>query len=65
LTVSGYAIDCHDFGTHRHHARGTAYYPDNSPIEGGFVDMQDTPLHTLQAKFLFIDPDFDFDFKML
>ncbi|KAH3792154.1 uncharacterized protein LOC127837891 [Dreissena polymorpha] len=36
-------------GTHRYHATGTAYYPDNSPIEGGFVDMQDTPLQTLQA----------------
>lgn len=26
----------------------TAYYPDDSPMEGGFVDMRDRPLCTLQ-----------------
>lgn len=34
---------------HRHHARGTAYYPADDPIEGGFVDMRDHPLMTLQV----------------
>ncbi|XP_052790678.1 uncharacterized protein LOC128224733 [Mya arenaria] len=40
-------IEC--TGTHRHHATGTAYYPDPSPLEGGYVDMRDYPLQTLQA----------------
>jgi 3D (Asp-Asp-Asp) domain-containing protein len=29
-------------------ARGTAYYPDASPVEGGFVDRKGAPLRTLQ-----------------
>jgi 3D (Asp-Asp-Asp) domain-containing protein len=29
-------------------ARGTAYYPSNDPIEGGFVDRKGAPLRTLQ-----------------
>ena len=29
-------------------ARGTDYYPDASPLEGGFVDRRDQPLRTLQ-----------------
>lgn len=29
-------------------ARGTGYYPDSSPLEGGFVDRRDQPLRTLQ-----------------
>jgi 3D (Asp-Asp-Asp) domain-containing protein len=29
-------------------AKGTGYYPDNSPMEGGFKDRQGKPLHTLQ-----------------
>ncbi len=29
-------------------ARGTAYYPDNSPLEGGFKDRKGKPLRTLQ-----------------
>jgi 3D (Asp-Asp-Asp) domain-containing protein len=29
-------------------AIGTGYYPDASPLEGGFVDRQDQPLRTLQ-----------------
>jgi hypothetical protein len=29
-------------------ARGTGYYPDASPLEGGFVDRRDQPLRTLQ-----------------
>lgn len=29
-------------------ARGTGYYPDSSALEGGFVDRQGKPLHTLQ-----------------
>ena len=36
-------------GSHRYHARGTAYYPANDPIEGGFYDMHGQPLHTLQV----------------
>ncbi|XP_052223528.1 uncharacterized protein LOC127839292 isoform X2 [Dreissena polymorpha] len=35
-------------GTHRYHATGTAYYPDPSPVEGGYVDMHGMPLQTLQ-----------------
>ncbi|PVD30046.1 hypothetical protein C0Q70_09307 [Pomacea canaliculata] len=42
------ALDCSDFGSHSHHATGTGYYPDDSPIEGGYVDVRDHPLHTLQ-----------------
>ncbi len=37
---------CH--GSHTYHARGTAYFPSNDPIEGGFVDMRGAPLRTLQ-----------------
>ncbi|MBX3223003.1 MAG: hypothetical protein KF795_21000 [Labilithrix sp.] len=29
-------------------ARGTGYYPDSSPLEGGFVDRRGAPLRTLQ-----------------
>lgn len=29
-------------------ARGTGYYPDASPLEGGFVDRRDQKLRTLQ-----------------
>jgi hypothetical protein len=29
-------------------SRGTAYYPDASPLEGGFVDRRGAPLRTLQ-----------------
>lgn len=29
-------------------AKGTGYYPDNSPMEGGFQDRMGKPLHTLQ-----------------
>lgn len=29
-------------------ARGTGYYPDASPLEGGYVDRLGRPLHTLQ-----------------
>jgi peptidoglycan hydrolase-like protein with peptidoglycan-binding domain len=29
-------------------ARGTGYYPDSSPLEGGYVDRRDQPLRTLQ-----------------
>jgi hypothetical protein len=29
-------------------SRGTGYYPDASPLEGGFVDRRDQPLRTLQ-----------------
>lgn len=43
------ALDCSDFGSHSHHATGTGYYPDDSPIEGGYVDVRDHPLHTLQV----------------
>lgn len=32
----------------RFNARGTGYYPDPSPLEGGFVDRRDQPLRTLQ-----------------
>jgi 3D (Asp-Asp-Asp) domain-containing protein len=28
--------------------RATGYYPDASPLEGGFIDRMDCPLHTLQ-----------------
>ena len=38
-------------GAHRYHATGTAYYPDPSPLEGGYLDMRDTPLKTLQVWF--------------
>lgn len=33
-------------------AIGTGYYPDASPLEGGYVDRHEFPLHTLQD-FLF------------
>lgn len=42
------ALDCSDFGHTVHHARGTAYYPDSSALEGGFVDMHGVTLRTLQ-----------------
>jgi len=29
-------------------AKGTGYFPDNSPMEGGFKDRKGAPLHTLQ-----------------
>src|SRR5262245_34112978 len=29
-------------------AKGTGYYPDASPMEGGFVDRKGKPLQTLQ-----------------
>jgi 3D (Asp-Asp-Asp) domain-containing protein len=29
-------------------SRGTGYYPDSSPLEGGFVDRKGAPLRTLQ-----------------
>ena len=29
-------------------AKGTGYFPDNSPMEGGFKDRMGKPLHTLQ-----------------
>lgn len=29
-------------------ARGTGYYPDDSPMEGGYYDRKGAPLHTLQ-----------------
>lgn len=29
-------------------SRGTGYFPDSSEMEGGFVDMRDRPLQTLQ-----------------
>ena len=45
----GETLDC--TGQHRYHARGTAYYPDDSPIEGGFFDMKGARLHTLQVDF--------------
>jgi hypothetical protein len=41
-------IEC-THGRHRHHARGTGYYPADDPIEGGFVDMRDHKLQTLQV----------------
>lgn len=40
-------IDCP--GGRRYSATGTGYYPSSSPIEGGFVDMRDRPLGTLQV----------------
>ncbi|VDI79103.1 uncharacterized protein [Mytilus edulis] len=39
-------IDC--TGQHRYSATGTGYYPADDPIEGGFLDRQGHPLHTLQ-----------------
>ncbi len=30
-------------------SKGTGYYPDASPLEGGFVDRKGKPLRTLQA----------------
>ena len=32
----------------RFNSRGTGYFPDASPMEGGFVDRVGKPLHTLQ-----------------
>merc|ERR1712226_1170859 len=40
------SLDCS--GSHRYSARGTGYYPDSSPLEGGYVDMHGARLHTLQ-----------------
>ena len=34
--------------TYRYAARGTAYFPSNDPIEGGFKDRVGKPLYTLQ-----------------
>jgi hypothetical protein len=31
-----------------YHAKGTGYYPDNSAMEGGFLDRRNKPLTTLQ-----------------
>lgn len=45
--ISG-SIDC--TGGERHSAVGSAYYPDSSELEGGYVDMRDHPLQTLQVK---------------
>ncbi|XP_067651089.1 uncharacterized protein [Haliotis asinina] len=39
-------LDCP--GGHRYSARGTAYYPADNPLEGGFVDMRGARLRTLQ-----------------
>ncbi|XP_053396799.1 uncharacterized protein LOC128556280 [Mercenaria mercenaria] len=39
-------VDCP--GGTRYSATGTGYYPSSSAIEGGFVDMRDQPLGTLQ-----------------
>ena len=36
------------FEGQKYKARGTGYYPDASPLEGGFVDRRDQPLRTLQ-----------------
>ncbi len=33
----------------RYSARGTGYYPDSSPMEGGYVDRKGHKLYTLQA----------------
>ncbi|KAK6185212.1 hypothetical protein SNE40_007495 [Patella caerulea] len=40
-------IECSG-GAHPYPARGTGYYPDNSALEGGFVDMRGAKLRTLQ-----------------
>jgi peptidoglycan hydrolase-like protein with peptidoglycan-binding domain len=34
--------------TRTYKARGTAYFPDNDPIEGGFVDRKGNKLNTLE-----------------
>ncbi|ESO90943.1 hypothetical protein LOTGIDRAFT_163450 [Lottia gigantea] len=44
--ISGGSLDCS--GGHRYSARGTAYYPANNALEGGFVDMRGHNLRTLQ-----------------
>ncbi|XP_046572376.1 uncharacterized protein LOC124280481 [Haliotis rubra] len=46
LAAGGGALDCP--GGHRYSARGTAYYPADNPLEGGFVDMRGARLRTLQ-----------------
>ncbi|XP_025094953.1 uncharacterized protein LOC112564393 [Pomacea canaliculata] len=45
--TSSTSLDCAGF-SNCHHARGTAYYPDSSALEGGYVDMRGAALHTLQ-----------------
>lgn len=40
------SLDC--LGVHRYNARGTAYYPADDPVQGGFFDMRGKPLNTLQ-----------------
>lgn len=35
-------------GAKQYTAKGTGYFPDNSPMEGGFQDRKGNPLHTLQ-----------------
>ncbi|KAK7092389.1 uncharacterized protein [Littorina saxatilis] len=48
-TAKGFkSLNCTDFGSRRHNARGTGYFPDNSTMEGGTTDMHGNPLHTLQ-----------------
>ncbi|XP_046381018.1 uncharacterized protein LOC124152217 isoform X1 [Haliotis rufescens] len=46
VTSGGGSLDC--AGGHRYSARGTAYYPANNALEGGFVDMRGARLRTLQ-----------------
>ncbi|XP_046572377.1 uncharacterized protein LOC124280482 [Haliotis rubra] len=46
VTSGGGGLDCS--GGHRYSARGTAYYPADNPLEGGFVDMRGARLRTLQ-----------------
>ena len=41
-------LDC--TGHYVYSARGTAYYPSDDPMEGGFYDMHGNRLHTLQVK---------------
>lgn len=52
-------LDCSGFGSHTYHATGTGYYPDDSPIEGGYVDMRGRPLRTLQVRFYRFLPSLD------
>jgi 3D (Asp-Asp-Asp) domain-containing protein len=48
---------------HTFHAKGTGYFPDSSTLEGGFKDIRDNPLNTLQdflqgrAKFVSVAMD--------
>ena len=43
------SLDC--LGVHRYNARGTAYYPADDPVQGGFFDMRGKPLNTLQVNY--------------